>query len=87
MVAIQFFTRVGCHLCESAESILRKELDSTPFQLMVFDIDQNQELRDLYNTLVPVTILPSGEEMHYRVDPARVREALAEAIALTPARR
>lgn len=76
MVTVRFYTRHGCHLCETAESILRAEQVATPFAIEVFDIDADEELRDLYNLLVPVTVLPNGDELHYRVDTARLRAAL-----------
>jgi len=76
MVTVRFYTRRGCHLCEAAESVLRAEQASTPFALEIFDIDADEELRDLYNLLVPVTVLPNGDELHYRVDAARLRAAL-----------
>lgn len=76
MVTVRFYTRRGCHLCEAAESVLRAEQTETPFALEVFDIDADEELRDLYNLLVPVTVLPNGDELHYRVDAARLRAAL-----------
>ena len=77
MVTIRFYTRRGCHLCEIAEAALREEQTRTPFLLTVHDIDSDPELRDLYTLLVPVTVLPGGEEMHYRIDTARLRQALA----------
>ena len=77
MVTVRFYTRRGCHVCEIAEAILRSERKRIAFDLAVFDIDTDPELRDLYNVLVPVTLLPDGEEMHYRVDVDRLRRALA----------
>ena len=77
MVTIRFYTRRGCHLCEAAEGVLRAEQRRTAFALEVFDIDSDEELRDLYNLLVPVTVLPNGDEWHYRVEAGRLREALA----------
>ncbi|MBI2688724.1 MAG: glutaredoxin family protein [Acidobacteria bacterium] len=77
MVTVRFYTRHGCHLCETAETVLRAERQQKAFHLAVFDIDADPELRDLYNVLVPVTVLPDGEEMHYRVDVERLRRALA----------
>ena len=68
MVTVRFYTRRGCHLCEIAEAVLRAEQARTPFTLDVFDIDADPELRDLYGLLVPVTVLPDGFEMHYRID-------------------
>lgn len=77
MVTVRFYTRFGCHLCEAAEAILREEQARRPFTLEVFDIDADGELTELYSLLVPVTVLPGGEEMHYRVDRERLRAALA----------
>jgi hypothetical protein len=77
MVVVRFYTRRGCHLCETAEAALRAEQARTPFTLEVFDIDLDPELVDLYNLLVPVTVLPNGDELHYRVDAAILRAALA----------
>lgn len=77
MVEVRFYTRRGCHLCEAAETVLRNEQSRQPFSLAIFDIDADPELRDLYNLLVPVTVLPGGEELHYRVDVSRLRAALA----------
>lgn len=77
MVVVRFYTRRGCHLCEVAEAVLRAAQASTPFSLAVFDIDANPELLDLYNLLVPVTVLPNGDEFHYRVDVERLRAGLA----------
>ena len=76
MVTVDFYTRQGCHLCEAAEAILRAEQRRTPFTLAVFDIDADPELRELYNVLVPVTVLPNGDELHYRVELERLRAAL-----------
>jgi len=76
MVTVRFYTRRGCHLCETAESALRAEQVRAPFHLEIFDIDTDPELTDLYNLLVPVTVLPDGDELHYRVDTARLRAAL-----------
>jgi len=76
MVTVRFYTRRGCHLCEVAEGVLRSEQKRAPFELAVFDVDADEELRDLYSLLVPVTVLPDGEEMHYRVDIDRFRQAL-----------
>jgi hypothetical protein len=77
MVTVRFYMRRGCHLCETAEALLRSEQARTAFQLEVADIDADPDLQDLYGLLVPVTMLPDGEEMHYRVDVARLRAALA----------
>ena len=78
MVTVKFYTRQGCHLCEIAEAVLRAEQARTPFVLAVFDIDADPELRELYGLLAPVTVLPDGEELHYRVEVARLWAGLSE---------
>ena len=75
-MTVRFYTRRGCHLCEIAEAVLRTEQARRPFILDVFDIDTDPELADLYGLLVPVTVLPNGDEMHYRVDLARFRASV-----------
>lgn len=77
MVAVRFYTRRGCHLCETAEAVLRTEQARTPFHVEVIDIDTDPELVDIYSLLVPVTVLPNGDELHYRVDIERLRKSLA----------
>ena len=64
-------------MCEIAEAVLRAEMARAPFHLAVFEIDADPELLELYDQLVPVTVLPNGEELHFRVDPARLRAGLA----------
>lgn len=76
MVRVRFFTRRGCHLCEAAEAVLRAEQQRTPFLLEILDVDADPEWCELYSLLVPVTVLPNGDELHYRVEPARLRAAL-----------
>ena len=76
MVTVRFYTRRGCHLCNTAEAVLRAEQARTPFVLAVFDVDADPELQELYGALVPVTVLPDGYELHYRVDLDRLRSAI-----------
>jgi glutaredoxin len=76
MVTIRLYTRRGCHLCEIAERKLRALREEHSFLIATHDIDADEELRELYGQLVPVIVLPGGEEMHYRVDDARVLAAI-----------
>ena len=78
MVTVHFYTRTGCHLCEAAESVLRDLQKTLQFQLDIHDIDTDPELQRLYSMLVPVTVLPDGGEMHYRVMPEAFRSALSK---------
>lgn len=75
-MTVVFYTRQGCHLCETALGTLRQIRRESPFELEVRDVDADAEWRALYGMLVPVTALPNGDELHYRVDPDRVRKSL-----------
>lgn len=69
VVTVDFFTRRGCHLCDEALAVLQS-LDANRVRIELHDVDTNEEWLELYGLLVPVTVFPGGEEMHYRVDPA-----------------
>lgn len=64
-------------MCEIAESALRAEQALLPFHLDLFDVDADPELLEVYSLLVPVTLLPNGDELHYRVDLERLRAGLS----------
>jgi hypothetical protein len=64
---ITLYTRVGCHLCEEAERVLRQERAATPFQLDLVDIDRDPELVRRYGVRVPVVALDGVELFEYEV--------------------
>ena len=53
MVRVVLLGRRGCHLCETAEAVLRAEQIRTPFELNVIDIDTDPELQALYGPALP----------------------------------
>ena len=71
---IAFYTRAGCHLCEVAEAELLRLQRELRFEMEKHDVDESPEWQELYGELVPVTVLPDGFEMHYRVDAALIRK-------------
>lgn len=61
---VLLFTRAGCHLCEeAAEVLLRHGLKATPI-----DIDANPELRERYDTCVPVVVIDGKERFRGQVN-------------------
>ena len=54
MIEVILYTRLGCHLCEEAERVLRAEQAATPFRLELVDIDRDPELVRRYGVRVPV---------------------------------
>lgn len=74
---VTLVTRVGCHLCESAESLLRRLRDELGFAYDEVDVDGSPQLRDDYGDRVPVVLIDGKEHGYWRVEEPRFRTALA----------
>jgi glutaredoxin len=66
-MTVTLYTRAGCHLCEEAERILRREQRATPFHLELVDIDRDPELARRYGVRVPVVALDGEDLFDYEV--------------------
>ncbi len=51
---VVMYTRDGCHLCEDAWALLRREQARHGFTLEAVDVDADAALRERYGTEVPV---------------------------------
>ncbi len=61
---VLLFTRAGCHLCDDALGILmRHGLNPT-----TVDIDDSPELRQRYDTCVPVVVIDGKERFRGTVN-------------------
>jgi glutaredoxin len=67
MNTVVLYTRVGCHLCEKAERVLREERTVAPFDLELVDIDRDPELARRYGVRVPVVAVDGEELFEYEV--------------------
>ncbi len=67
MTTVTLYTRVGCHLCEQAEQVLRAEQEMTPFTLVTVDVDRDPELTRRYGVRVPVVAAEGVEVFEYEV--------------------
>ena len=66
------YTRQGCHLCEHAESLLRKIARAHPMSIRLVDVDSVPALRQLYGYRIPVVVsdgrvLDEGNVTEYRL--------------------
>jgi glutaredoxin len=76
MTVVTVYSRHGCHLCENALEILTplsKELD---FEIEIINIQDNQELINLYSDQIPVIHIDGKHHDFYKVDPVRFRSSL-----------
>ena len=67
MNRVTLYTRLGCHLCEEAERVLRAEQAATPFRLELVDIDRDPELARRYGVRVPVVAVDGQDLFEYEV--------------------
>jgi glutaredoxin len=74
---VTLVTRVGCHLCQDAEQLLRRLSGELGFRLETVDVDGNAELQDEYSDRVPVILIDGDEHGYWRVEEPRFRSALA----------
>ncbi|MCG3125345.1 MAG: hypothetical protein CHACPFDD_00163 [Phycisphaerae bacterium] len=76
---VTFFTRRGCHLCDSALFALSRELAGVEHRLEQIDIDQQRRYHARYDHHVPVIWLNGVEVCRHRLDAPLLRAALASA--------
>ena len=75
--AVTLITRTGCHLCETAETTLRRLAGELGFGYQEVDVDASGRLRDEYSDRVPVILIDGKEHGYWRVEEPRLRRALA----------
>jgi glutaredoxin len=76
MNLVTIYSRQGCHLCDDAYKTLESIQAELNFEIEVIDIDQNQELVNLYSDQVPVIHIDGKHHDFYKVDPERFRSSL-----------
>jgi glutaredoxin len=70
-------TRQGCHLCEQAIEVVATVCAKTGDSYTTRDVDADPELLRQYSDQVPVTFVDGAQHDFWRVDPTRLRAALA----------
>jgi glutaredoxin len=74
---LTLLSRVGCHLCDDARAILAAVATEQSVVWDEVDVDADQALADEYGDRVPVVLIDGREHSYWRVDPERLRAALA----------
>ena len=74
---VTLITRSGCHLCEQAETVLRRLRGELGFGYAELDVDAEPARRAEYSDRVPVILIDGKEHGYWRVEEARFRKALA----------
>ena len=74
---VTVFTRIDCHLCEVALAEVAAITAETGATYSQVDVDADPDDRAEYGDRVPVILVDGVEHGYYRVEPARLRLALA----------
>ena len=74
---VTLITRAGCHLCETAEQLLRRLSGELGFAYREVDVDAVAKLRAEYSDRVPVVLIDGKEHGYWRVEEPRFRKAVA----------
>jgi glutaredoxin len=78
---VRLLSRPGCHLCDEARTVVAQVCAELGEAYDEVDIDaaagDDPELRRRYTDEVPVTFVDGAQHDFWRVDPARLRTALA----------
>lgn len=74
---VSLVTRVGCHLCETAEADIARICGELSVPWSTVDVDGDPELRAEHGDWVPVIMVDGRQHGYGAVDEARLRRALA----------
>ncbi len=75
---LRLYGRRYCHLCEEMEVAVAPLAEEFGFSVRYIDIDTDPALEEQYGARIPVLALGDAEIAQFRVDPAAVREVLAQ---------
>ncbi len=73
---VTFYTRAGCHLCETAAETLTRIGGEAGLVPVLVDVDTDPELQAEYGDRVPVVLLDGREHSYFTVDVDRLRRDL-----------
>ena len=74
--SVVIYSRLGCHLCEVAEKLVKEIQKDYEFELEIIYIDGDSGLEKEYGEEVPVTLINGKRHDYFRVDRARFIEAI-----------
>lgn len=74
---ITLIGRPGCHLCDDARAIVQAVCAELGVEWTEVDITQDDRLFTEYGEQIPVTFVDGKQHDFWRVDPVRLRKALA----------
>ncbi|QNN51254.1 glutaredoxin family protein [Nocardioides mesophilus] len=74
---VLLYSRPGCHLCDDARTVVEQVCAELGERFEEVDITTSPDLQDRFGEEIPVTFVDGRQHDFWRVDPARLRAALA----------
>jgi hypothetical protein len=74
---VRLLSKPGCHLCDDARAVVEVVCAELGESFDEVDITSDAELMRTYGEEIPVTFVDGRQHDFWRVDPARLRAALA----------
>ena len=74
---VVLYSRAGCHLCATAREVVARVCADLGESYDEVDVDADGDLADRFGDEVPVTFVDGRQHDFWRVDPDRLRAALA----------
>jgi glutaredoxin len=74
--SITLLSRPGCHLCDEARAVIERVADDLGVSWTERDITASPDLLREYADMIPVTFVDGVQHDFWRVDEARLRQAL-----------
>lgn len=76
---VVLYGKPGCHLCDDARAIIDVVCAELGVEFREVDITASPDLMAAYGEQIPVTVVDGKQHDFWRVDPARLRQALTPA--------
>lgn len=74
---VRIYTKPGCHLCDDARAIVAAVCADLGESYDEVDITSDEALMREYGEQIPVTLVDGRQHDFWRVDPERLKRALA----------
>jgi hypothetical protein len=78
-ISLTLLVRAYCHLCDEMRSDLLALVDTADVPMTEIDVDGDPAIAKRWGDMVPVLLLQDRELCHYKLDAARVAQALFDA--------
>ena len=74
---VTLYSRPGCHLCDDARAVIAATCADLGEDYVEISIDDDPALQRRFAEEIPVTFVDGRQHDFWRVDPVRLRRALA----------